>query len=215
MDFNDGSEYRVVTDAARHMAEREFYCFRVASTRKGVMYVDAVFDRHRSSLAPMRGLLMYQFPYASASPEATADFFLKAIGGALRENEMVMIDPEVGGGFTNANAAAWTQRWLDYVEPALSTRAWVYVPGPLSTGLGRSFTKDRIVMAPRYSGSATRGAAPWWSHDVHQYTDKGYFPGCTQSGDTSFTNLSVIEMLRRCNPTGITSIHASGGTIDG
>ncbi|MGH3910903.1 MAG: hypothetical protein ACRDRM_08720, partial [Pseudonocardiaceae bacterium] len=45
---------------------------------------------------------------------------------------------------------------------------------------------------------AGRGAAPWWPHDVHQYTDKGYFPGCAKSGDLNYTTLSVDQILARC-----------------
>lgn len=218
MDFNDGSQYRVVTDPARHIEERELYCFRAASTRDGTMYVDTAFERHRNDLASMRGLVMYQYVYVSASPEETADFFLAAIDG-LRENEMVMVDPEVGGGFTNENAPAWVQQWLDRVEAALDTRAWVYVPSALAAGLDRRFTDRRIVMAPRYSGTELRGDAPSWSWDVHQYTDRGYFPGCPDpaGGDVSYTNMTVDDMLRRCNPNGIPvpPVHGPGGAIDG
>lgn len=221
MEFNDGSQYRVVTDPERHMRERELYCFRAASTRNGAMYVDTAFEQHRATLANMRGLMIYQYVYVSASPEETADFFLRALGD-LRENEMVMVDPEVGGGFTNDNAPAWVQRWLNRVETALDTRAWIYVPKAISIGLNRNFTKDRIIMAPRYTRDAAtglmspnRGISPDWPHDVHQFTDNGYFPGCTQTGDTNFTALTVDEMLRRCNPNGITPVHGPGGNVDG
>jgi GH25 family lysozyme M1 (1,4-beta-N-acetylmuramidase) len=212
VDFNDGSQYRVVTDPAKHRAAREIYCFRAASARSGVPYVDTAFAQHRSSLAPMRALVMYQFVYTNAgTPEAQADFFLNALGGGLHTNEMVMIDPESGGGFTNSNVVDFTQRWLNRVEKALDTRAWVYVPSALSTGLSRAFTKDRIVVAPRYSGTAARGAAPWWPHDIHQYTDQGPFPGCAQSGDTNYTTLTVEDLLRRCNPNGIPVPPPHGG----
>jgi GH25 family lysozyme M1 (1,4-beta-N-acetylmuramidase) len=212
VDFNDGNTWHVVTDPAAYMSARSVYMHRAASARDGVPYVDPTFLDHRTRMAQLPALVWYQFLYTNAgSPEAQADFFLAAIGDGLYDNEMVMVDPEVGGGFTNLNVVEFTQRWLDRVENALDTRAWVYVPSSLSVGLSRTFTKDRIVMAPRYSGKAERGAAPWWSYDVHQYTDQGVFPGANGPGDTSFTTLTAEDMLRRCNPNGIPMPAPHGG----
>jgi GH25 family lysozyme M1 (1,4-beta-N-acetylmuramidase) len=208
MEFNDGSQYRQVVDPDAHMAARDLYMFRAASARRtdSRLYVDSYFMRHRETLAPMAGLVAYQFVWTHTPPEAQADFFLEALGGVLRTNEMVMVDPEPGGGFTNANAPEFVTRWLAVVEPALQCRAWVYVPGALSRGLDRAFTQDRIVMAPHYS------AVPQWSHDVHQFTDRGPFPGCPQEGDVSRTSLTVADLLRRCNPQGIACECAEGAT---
>ncbi len=197
MDFNDGSQYRVVTDPAAQLAEREVYCFRVASARNGVPYIDTAFAQHREQLREMPALLMYQFVWQDAgTPEAQANLFCDTIG-ELRPNEMVMLDIEVGGKITDP--ADFARRWLAVVEGRLQTRAWLYIPRALSAAL-QPLVDGRIIMAPRYSGSASRGTAPDWPHDVHQYTDKGYFPGCTQTGDVSFTNLTVAQMLDRSSP---------------
>lgn len=198
MEFNDGSMYRVVTDPARQLAERELYCHRAASARANVPYVDPTFVDHRQKLAKMPGLLFYQFAYLTAgTPETQAAFFVSALDFGLHRNEMVMLDVESGGGFTATNVQAFARRWLDVVEAALRCRAWLYVPGALSAGLPRSFTGDRLVMAPHYSGT------PTWPYDAHQYTSTGYFPGCAMTGDVSETTLTVARMLRRCNPDGI------------
>lgn len=201
MIFNDGSQYRVVTDPEAHMAERDMFCFRAASARDGAMYVDTAFDRHRTQLAPMKALLLYQFVYGQFTPEAQADFFLAAVDG-LRWNEMVMLDIESGGGIPDP--AGFARRWLDAVEPALQCRAWVYVPRALNAAL-RPVIGDRIVMAPRYSGTAQRGTPPDWPWDVHQYSDRGPFPGVSApgDGDVSFTELQPEAMLARCNPSGM------------
>ena len=214
MDFNDGSQYRVVTDPARQLEEREVYCFRAASwsQSRGGLYVDTAFHRHRTDLAAMPALLMYQFVYAHTTPEAQADFLVDALGGPLRSNEMVMLDTEAGGGFTNENVWGFARRWLTVVEEALQCRAWVYVPSALAVGLDRTRTGQRLVMAPRYSGGPQRGAAPWWPHDVHQFTDRGPFPGCPETGDVSFTSLTAQQMLARCNPAGITCECSEGAT---
>lgn len=62
MDFNDGSEFRVVTDPARHMSEREMFEFRACSadTHNGQfqMYFDKAFTHHREALPGMKALLM-------------------------------------------------------------------------------------------------------------------------------------------------------------
>lgn len=203
MEFNDGSVYRVVTDPSAQLKQRSLFMARAVSARNGAMYVDTAFARHRADLAGMTALCWYQFPYINvASPEAAAAYFLQTLGGALRWNEMVMLDPEPGGGFTAANTRDYVRRWLDVVEPALHTRAWVYVPSTLAEALPPSFTADRIIMAPRYSGTGAHGAEPWWPWDVHQYTDQGTFPGCLQTGDTSHTSLTAEDLLARCNPTG-------------
>ncbi len=205
MIFNDGSQYRVVTDPAAQLAQRELYMFRAASARNGVMYKDTAFDKHRDELARMPGLAMYQFVYQNVgTPENQADFLLGVIDG-LRWNEMIMLDIEAGGGITDP--VGFTRRWLAVVEAELDTQAWIYVPSVLSKQLTRQVTGNRIVMAPRYSGTAQRGTAPWWPHDVHQFTDAGPFPGCTQTGDTNYTSLTVSDMLARCNPNGLTNLH--------
>lgn len=215
MDFNDGSQYREVTNFAAYMAERDIYCCRAASASGGVPYVDTAFARHRAGFAGIKALCFYQFPYTGAgSPETQANFFINnALGGALRAHEMVMIDPEAGGGFDSTNVQDWVRRWLAVVEPALNTRAWIYVPSALSAGLPRSFTDPRIVMAPRYSGTATRGLAPSWPYDIHQYTDIGYFPGLGNNtgttGDADYTALTTDQILTTCNPNGL--IPACGG----
>lgn len=195
MEFNDGSQYRVVSDPAAQLAQRELYCHRVASARDGKKYVDTTFAQHRQALQAMKGLLYYQFVWQNAgTPEEQATFFCDAIG-QLADHEMVMLDIEVGGAITDP--ADFARRWLAVVEPRLRTRAWIYVPQALSKAL-HPLVDGRLVMAPRYSGTATRGVKPDWPHDVHQYTDVGHFPGCKQSGDVSYTELTVQQMLDRC-----------------
>jgi GH25 family lysozyme M1 (1,4-beta-N-acetylmuramidase) len=210
MIMNDGSMYRVVTDPAAQLRERTVYMFRAASARNGVPYVDTAFARHRDSLAAMPALCMYQFPWQNAgTPEQQAQFLIDTLGGGLRWNEMVMLDPEATSALTDPRG--FVQRWLAHIEPRLACRAWVYVPSSLAAALPRTVTGDRIVMAPRYSGTPNRGAPPTWPWDVHQYTDQGPFPGCTQSGDTSFTDLTAQQMLERCNPGAETAASPCGG----
>ena len=187
MEFNDGSQYRVVTDPDAQLAQREVYCFRAASARDGQLYVDTAFARHRRELAGMKGLLMYQFVWQDWTPELQAEFFCNAVG-RLADHEMVMLDIETGGHIIDP--ADFAERWLAVVEKRLQTRAWVYVPRALAAVL-RPVVDGRVVMAPRYSGTAARGTAPDWPHDVHQYTDVGHFPGCPQSGDVSYTELTA------------------------
>jgi GH25 family lysozyme M1 (1,4-beta-N-acetylmuramidase) len=209
VEFNDGSQYREVSNFAAYMAERDIYCCRAASASGSprTPYVDTAFARHRAGFANIKALCFYQFPYTDAgSPEAQAQFFLDTLGGALRKHEMVMLDPESGGGFTAGNVQDFVRRWLAVVEPTLNTKAWIYVPSALSAGLPRSFTGDRLVMAPRYSGDASHGLEPSWPWDIHQYTDQGYFPGLLAStgvnGDTNHTDLTTDQILARCNPNG-------------
>lgn len=199
MEFNDGSQYRVVSDPARHMREREMFEFRVASARNGRLYVDTAFRYHREALRGMSALLLYQFAYGQWSAEQQADFFCDTVG-RLRPNEMVMLDIEQSSGISNP--ADFTRRWLARAEGWLGGLAWVYVPQELAAQVTRDVTGPRIVKAPRYSGGAGRGPAPWWPHDVHQYSDEGYFPGCSSStgGDVNWTAWTVDQMLARCKP---------------
>ncbi|MGH3909253.1 MAG: hypothetical protein ACRDRM_00310, partial [Pseudonocardiaceae bacterium] len=164
--------------------------FRVASARNGQMYVDSAFGHHREVLRGMKALLLYQFPYGNWSAEEQADFFCDTVG-RLRPHEMMMLDIEAGSGI--GDPADFTRRWLARAEGRLGGLAWVYVPSALAAAVTREVTGPRLVKAPRYSGHAGRGAAPWWPHDVHQYTDKGYFPGCAKSGDLNYTTLSVDQ----------------------
>lgn len=198
MDFNDGSVFRVVTDPAAQLRQRQVYMHRAVTGVTGAPAVDTTFASHRTRLAGMPLLVWYQFVYQNAgTPEAQADYLCKTLG-SLRPNEAVMLDIETRGGVTNPQDFA--RRWLAVVESRLRCRAWIYVPGALAAALPRSFTGDRIVMAPRYSGTASRGSPPAWPHDVHQYTDRGPFPGCAQSGDTSYTALTVAQLLARSRP---------------
>jgi GH25 family lysozyme M1 (1,4-beta-N-acetylmuramidase) len=201
--FNDGSQYRVLdSPQAQINAGRELFAYRVASTRVGQMYVDRSFDYHRSATAKMKATLLYQFTFVTLSAEAQAGFFLATVGRALQQHEMVCLDLETGGGFTPDNVASFASRWLNIVEPALDTKAWLYVPGALASPLTGPLSADRVIWAPRYSGTAERGSAPSWRHDVHQYTDRGPFPGCAQVGDTSYTAYTSQQLLARCNPSG-------------
>lgn len=212
VEFNDGSQYRIVSDPSQQLAQRSLFMGRAASGRNGALYVDTAFPRHRDVLAGMPALCWYQYPWINlGTPEDHATFFCNALGGALRWNEMVMIDPEAGGGFTSADVQAWVARWLAVTESVLATKAWMYVPSTLAAGLPRAFTADRIIMAPRYSGTDAHGAEPWWPWDVHQYTDRGPFPGCAQTGDTSHTTLTAEQLLARCNPSGLGASPCRGG----
>lgn len=196
MEFNDGSQFRVVIDPAEYMRHREMFEFRV-STGYGE---DSAWRRHRDQLSPCRALLMYYFPYQGlGSPEQQAHGFCDLIG-TLRDNEMVMLDTEQEGGL--ADPADFTRRWCAVAEARLQTLSWIYVPSALAGALTRAVTGARIVKAPRYSGTAQIGAPPWWPHDVHQYTDRGYFPGCAQSGDTNVTAWTARQLLDRCHAGG-------------
>ncbi len=204
MEFNDGNSWHpLVEPEAQLAAGRDLFAWRGASARGSQMYVDKTHVSHRKMGALFTGVVIYQFVWADLSPEYQAQFFLDSVlDGGLAPHEMICVDPEVGGGFTKGNVASFTRRWLNHIEPRLDTRAWVYVPGPLSTALDRSVTGDRIVWAPRYSGGVQRGSAPGWPHDVHQYTDKGSFPGAATVGDANYTELTTKTMLARCNPNG-------------
>jgi GH25 family lysozyme M1 (1,4-beta-N-acetylmuramidase) len=210
MEFNDGSQYRVLTNVAAYTAAgRDLYAYRATSARNGALYVDSAFSQHRAATANLRGTLIYQFAYAAWTPEEQAKYLVKTLGNGLQTQEMICLDMESGGGFNLQNAASFVQRWLASAESALQTKAWVYVPGALSRALSPAVTGDRIIWAPRYSGTAQRGTAPNWQHDVHQYTDRGFFPGCSQTGDTNYTTMTTEAMLARCNPSGYASPNGS------
>ena len=200
MEFNDGNQWNYVVDPNAYMRSREMYEYRACSAKdvNGVfsMYQDTRFDEQRARMSACQGLLFYQFPYQDFTPEAQADYFCNIIG-TLRSNEMVMLDTEEGSGLTNP--ADFANRWLTRVEARLNTLAWVYVPRTLSAALSRKVTGNRIVKAPRYSGDATIGLKPNWSYDVHQYSDKGLFPGSDDGiGDVNVTTWSVSQLLARC-----------------
>jgi GH25 family lysozyme M1 (1,4-beta-N-acetylmuramidase) len=197
-EFNDGSQYRVVTDPGRYLRERDMFETRVSSAKGGTrLYVDTAFERHRRELGPhLRALLLYHFPYQNAgSPEHQANWFCDVLR-ELRPNEMVMLDTEHASGLRDP--ADFMRRWCGVVERRLNTLSWVYVPRDLSRPLNRDVTGARLVKAPRYSGHAGKGKPPDWPHDIWQYTDRGYFPGCPQSGDCNYTPLTVQQMLDRC-----------------
>jgi GH25 family lysozyme M1 (1,4-beta-N-acetylmuramidase) len=204
VEFNDGSQYRVLSNPdAQFTAGREMYAYRASSARNGALYVDTAFDHHREITGTgFKATLIYQYAWQAFTPEIQANYFASALSFGLQRHEMVCLDLELGGGFTATNVGVFATAWLTAVEALLDCKAWVYVPGALSSALSGSQTAGRIVWAPRYSGGPERGAEPTWRHDVHQYTNQGFFPGCDQTGDVSYTSLSPEEMLRRCNPNG-------------
>lgn len=206
-EFNDGSQYRIVSNPTEHLKHRRMFETRVCSAKNGRdLYIDTAFRRHRSELGPhLEALLLYAFPYQNAgSPEAQARYFIDALGGSLRPNEMVMLDTESGSGLNNP--ADFMRRWCAVVERTLDTLAWIYVPMDLSRALNRSVTGDRLTKKPRYSGGPGKGKPPTWEYDPRrdawQYTDKGWFPGCPQSGDCNTIDLTISEMLTRCRRPG-------------
>jgi len=201
VEFCDGNQWHYVTDVELYVREREMYEMRTCSAdpKRGYrMYVDTQFARQRELLQPrMRAYLHYQFPYEQAgSPEVQAAFFCDTIG-ALRANEMVMLDTE--GASRLRNPADFMRRWCALVEPRLGTLAWIYVPSALADSLTRAVTGPRIVKAPRYSGHTGKGPKPWWPHDVWQYTQTGHFIGSPHGpGDCNVTEWTVDQLLARC-----------------
>jgi GH25 family lysozyme M1 (1,4-beta-N-acetylmuramidase) len=202
--FNDGSEYRVLANPdAQLQAGRTMYAYRAASSRNGTLYVDSAFDYHRTITAGrFEATLIYQFANVATTPESQASFLADALGYGLQTQEMICLDVEAGGGFTAGNVGLFLRGWLAAAESLLHCKAWFYVPQALATALSSSVTADRIIWAPRYSGTSEKGTEPGWRHDVWQYTDRGFFPGCALPGDTSTTTLTTEAMLARCNPDG-------------
>jgi len=195
-EFNDGNQWHYVTDPAAYERARLMYEYRVASGSTGQMLMDTQWVQQRAAMQPLLdGMLYYQKPYNRESPEAQANLFCDLLGH-LAPNEMVMLDIE--GDINVPDPADFMRRWCAVVEPRLNTLAWVYVPQSLSGALTRAVTGNRIVKAPKYSGTDQRGPAPSWPYDVHQYTDKGAFPGGNGPGDANFTDLTVPQMLDRC-----------------
>ncbi len=195
-EFNDGNQWHYVTDPAAYERARLMYEYRVASGSTGQMLVDTQWVQQRAAMQPLLdGMLYYQKPYNKESPEAQANLFCDLLGH-LAPNEMVMLDIE--GDINVPDPADFMRRWCAVVEPRLNTLAWIYVPQSLSGALTRAVTGNRIVKAPKYSGTDQRGPAPSWPYDVHQYTDKGAFPGGNGPGDANFTDLTVAQMLDRC-----------------
>lgn len=201
MDFNDGSQFRVLANVdAQIQGGRSLYAYRLGSMRDRVMYVDNAYAHHRALVADRMATVLYQYVWPRwATPEQQADFLLAAVDG-LRTREMVCLDLEPGSrdspsGLTAGNVAEFAHRWLARVEPALNTRAWLYIPSVFALPMS-PVVEDRVVWSPHYS------ATPTWPHDAHQYTDHGFFPGCSQTGDVSRTNLTADQLLSRCNPGG-------------
>jgi len=195
-EFSDGNQWHFITDPAAYERARLMYEYRVASGSTGQMLVDTQWVQQRAAMQPLLdGMLYYQKPYNKESPEAQANLLCDLLGH-LAPNEMVMLDIE--GDINVPDPADFMRRWCAVVEPRLNTLAWVYVPQSLSGVLTRAVTGNRIVKAPKYSGTDQRGPAPSWPYDVHQYTDKGAFPGGNGPGDANFTDLSVPQMLDRC-----------------
>jgi hypothetical protein len=192
MEFNDGSSYRVVTDPARHLRERPMFIGRAASARNAGLYVDTSLAHHRTTLASMPLLVWYQYVWSQWGPETQAQFLIDTLG-YLKPNETVMLDIETAAGI--ADPADFSRRWLAHIEPRLKCRAWIYVPGALYPALA-PLIGGRVVVMPHYSG------VPTWPHDVHQYTDRGYFPGCPDQagGDVNRTALTVPQLLARSRP---------------
>jgi len=196
MDWNDGNQYHYITDSAAYERACLMYEYRVLSGSTGQMLTDTRFAQQRAAMQPLLdGMLYYQKPYNKETPEAQATLFCDLLGH-LAPNEMVMLDIE--GDINVPDSADFVRRWCAVVEPRLNTLAWIYVPQSLSGALTRAVTGNRIVKAPKYSGTDQRGPAPSWPHDVHQYTDKGVFPGGNGPGDANFTDLTVPQMLDRC-----------------
>lgn len=197
MEYNDGSQFRVVTDPARYMRERSAYEFRVCSAKNGNnLYVDTAFAKHRRDLQGLSLLVMYAFPYQNAgSPESQANYFADVLG-KLGPNEVAMLDCEDASGLKNPTD--FSLRWSVQVTKRLGGLEIQYAPKSLSGSINHRTMGNRLLKAPRYSGGSGKGAAPTWDYDIWQYSDQGYFPGCSQSGDINFTNLSVNDILARC-----------------
>jgi len=196
MEWSDGNQWHYITDPAAYAQARLLYEYRVCSGSTGQMLVDTRWVQQRAAMQPLLdGMLYYQKPYNKETPEAQATLFCDLLGH-LAPNEMVMLDIE--GDINVPDPADFVRRWCAVVEPRLNTLAWIYVPQSLSGVLTMAVTGNRIVKAPKYSGTDQRGPAPSWPHDVHQYSDKGAFPGGNGPGDANFTDLTVPQMLDRC-----------------
>jgi len=201
MEWSDGNQWHYITDPAAYAQARLLYEYRVCSGSTGQMLVDTRWVQQRAAMQPLLdGMLYYQKPYNKESPEVQANLFCDLLGH-LAPNEMVMLDIE--GDINVPDPADFMRRWCAVVELRLNTLAWIYVPQSLSGALTRAVTGNRIVKAPKYSGTDQRGPAPSWPYDVHQYTDKGAFPGGNGPGDANFTDLTVPQMLDRCRTVSV------------
>lgn len=214
MEFCDGNQWHYVTDVELYVREREMYEMRTCSAdpKRGYrMYVDTQFARQRELLQPrMRAYLHYQFPYEQAgSPEVQAAFFCDTIG-ALRANEMVMLDTEGASGLRNP--ADFMRRWCALVEPRLGTLAWIYVPSALADSLTRAVTGPRIVKAPatpvtlarvpNRGGRMTSGSTPRPATSLGPPT--GRVTATSPSGPSTSCSLAarVVRRLRGAGHSG-------------
>lgn len=193
MEFNDGNQWHFVTNPTQYKASRTMYEFRATSGTNR----DTQFSGQRGMFKGFPSL-MYHFPYESSnSPEWQADHLADTVG-ALTDNDMFMLDSEGASGLKNP--ADFSRRFFARLEARTDKLCWQYVPSALAGSLTRAVTGNRIVKAPRYSGNASRGAAPTWPYDVHQYTDRGGFPGSPHGpGDCNFTTWTTKQLVDRCN----------------
>lgn len=198
MEFNDGSKYVILKKPELQVqAGRTLYAYKGCGASGSTLTKDPYFDHHRNLRDYFKGTLIYQFVYAHISPEASAEFFVKTLGGELNPGEMVAIDPEVDGGFDSSNVFDYCRRWLAVVETKLNTKAWIYTAKDFNAALA-PLTKDRVKWVPRYNTEPPS----WSSWDVWQNSDKGPFPGSDQGvGDTNQTSLTTEQLLARCNVT--------------
>lgn len=188
--YNDLNQWHYVVDRDAHLAAgRRVVELRAMSGTTGTMLVDKVWRQQRALFQPVMDLVVhYQKPYAGQSPERQATDFCALLGG-LEPNERVLYDGERD--LDVPDRTEFARRWLGVLEDRLDTLAQVYVPGTIRGEFPRSFTGDRIVKAPHYSGT------PDWPHDVHQFTDRGPIPGGNTTGDVNRTRLTVVELLAR------------------
>ena len=204
VEFNDGNYYHFITDPEAYAANRLMYEYRVYSGSKGFMEYDYLFEQQRALMQPrLDAMLYYQKPINTMPAEDQAHMFCDKIK-VLRPNEMIMLDTEKNFNDPKSDLGDYedfANRWWGVAENRLDTLSWVYVPKNISGQLSRRVTGQRIVKAPKYSRMSSRGVAPDWDHDVHQYTDIGWFPGGNGPGDTNWTDMTVSQMLDRCRRT--------------
>lgn len=167
----------------------------ICKATEGTSFTAKTFARNWATLGALnvvRGAYHFARPGRS-SPEAQADYFLRALGDSWKPGDLLVLDLEDGAW----NLDVFALKFLDRVEQRTGLLPWFYSYAPF---IKVHITDPRLSRYPlwlaAYTSRVPAAPAPWARWYLWQRTDKASIPGIKGACDESVGDPGAINQAQ-------------------